>query len=46
MSDTTCDNGFKATFEEVSNDLEVAMECENLQDHKLHIKRNNETTKN
>ena len=46
VSNITCDNSFRAIFEEVSNSLDVTMEYTNPQDHKPHIKRNNRTIKN
>ena len=46
MSNITCDNGFRAIFEEVNNDLDITMEYANPQDHEPHIERNNRTIKN
>ena len=46
VSNITCDNGFRAIFEEVSENLDVTMEYANPQDHEPHIKRNNRTIKN
>ena len=41
VSNVTCDNSFRTMFEDASNNLDVMMECTNLQDHKSHIERNN-----
>ena len=46
VSNVTCDNSFRAIFEDVSDNLDVTMEYANPQDHKPHIKRNNRIIKN
>ena len=42
----TCNNRFKKTFEEVSNNSDITMDHANPHAHKPHAEQNNRTTKN